>query len=54
MHGWWCGPQVSYVKVMQDSADAYAKQLESFKKAVKGKDKDKVRNQHPCCLHDES
>lgn len=34
--------QVSYVKVMQDSADAYAKQLEAFKKAIKGKDKDKV------------
>jgi hypothetical protein len=42
---------VSYVKVMQDSADAYGKQLEAFKKAVKGKDKDKVSTTARWTIH---
>lgn len=35
--------EVSFVKTLEDQGNAYGKELEAFKKAVKGKDKGKVR-----------
>jgi hypothetical protein len=34
---------VSFVKTLDEQGNVYAKELEAFKKAVKGKDKGKVR-----------
>ncbi len=36
--------EVSFVKTLDEQGSAYARELEAFKKAVKGKDKGKVRS----------